>query len=227
MRTSAFAVAIVVAANLVSSVSAEDDFSALLADLTFTDPPAAARPLAAVPEETLQELRSVPAIQLPPTVPSKIDVFEMLENGDLDTGLSGPQVALQDPVPSQPPAAPLVDLDAVFALQAPPAELSGKVVGHRLHPLSTDCQSCSQPSACVESGIVCRPRTAVQLPTSSLRQYFRSDPCYTNLWDGYHRKCSHHEHIHGICDCFNQRRMADCREVINSAPCTSCTGRCD
>jgi hypothetical protein len=54
MRTSAVAVAIVVFSTVVYSVSAEDDFSALLADLTFTDAPGVAEPLSKAAAEPVE-----------------------------------------------------------------------------------------------------------------------------------------------------------------------------
>ncbi len=35
----------------------------------------------------------------------------------------------------------------------------------------------------------CTPHTVPNLPTSSLRQYWRSSPCNTSVWDGYRVSC--------------------------------------
>ena len=56
---------------------------------------------------------------------------------------------------------------------------------------------------------VCMPRRDVNLPSSTLQQYFRSDRCYTNVWDGYSRECGkNHEHIHGTCDCGTKKKRS-------------------
>jgi len=232
MRTSAFAAAFVITATLVSSVRAEDDFSALLADLTFSDAPAAAEPLAVAASEPAEELKPVPALELPAASPSSIDISEMLESSE---PIAAPLVALQDPVPSPKSATNpnVVDFNTAFALQSQSPSVSGQpsvsghpsvsgqLAGHRLH--SAGCQTgCDQRANC-GGGVICRPRTKPNLPSSTLLQYFRSDACYTNVWDGYQRKCpSCHKHIHGTCDCFNRNLHANCGEVLPCAPNACC-----
>lgn len=243
MRTSAFAAAFVVTATFLSSVTAEDDFSALLADLTFSDAPAAAEPLAVTRSQPAEELQPVPALELPPIPSNSFGTSGMVESSD---PIAAPRVALQDPVPS-PVLSPVpsrtstnvVDFNAAFALQTPSAprpSAAGQLAGHHLH--SGGCQTgCSEGSNCV-GGVICRPRTVPNLPSSTLLQYFRSDACYTNVWDGYQRKCpSCHKHIHGTCDCFNRNLNANCGEVLPCAPsgcgecvtsdCASCDVTCD
>ena len=60
MRTSAFSAAILTLATFASSVSANDDFSALLADLSFGDAPSLSEPLAVAEEDTVADLKPVP-----------------------------------------------------------------------------------------------------------------------------------------------------------------------
>lgn len=269
MRTSAFAAAIVVVGVLVSTVKSEDDFSALLADLTFGDAPAAAVPSYAAGPKPVAPSVASEGISMPPVASAKVDVptavdtqpqvgesdvVGMLESDLFTANSSTPKVALQNPVPT----GPVIDLDAAFALQDGPAakldavptldavpsfaaaptfavpsqplgNVPSQAVGHMLHPNTSDC-GCGQPSNTCGTGaeIVCRPRTPVHLPSSTLRQYFRSDPCYTNLWDGYQRKCCYQ---HGAC-ANHGRFQPTCGEVLDCAPCApancaKCDGGCD
>ncbi len=256
MRTSAVAVAIVAFSTVVYSVSAEDDFSALLADLTFTDAPGSAEPLAKASTEPVERLKPVHEFALPATAPAMVDLAEILESADLETAAletddlempveletemkpSAPRIALQDPVPSESAAIPSAprstnqhfDLNEAFALQSPSPAVPSRVVGHqRLHTAPAACGGgCDQSVGC-DNGMVCRPRSSVNLPTSTLLQYFRSNPCYTNVWDGYQRKCANHSHLHGGCDCFRRNCHNDCGEVLECAPanCVKCDGTCD
>lgn len=87
---------------------------------------------------------------------------------------------------------------------------------------------------------VCPPRTAVNLPASTLHQYFRSDRCNTNVWDGYTRECSDdHKHANGTCDCGTKKKRScltglcggRCGEVLPPRQacndCDSCDAGCD
>jgi len=120
-----------------------------------------------------------------------------------------PKVALMDPIPAKSPEG-AVDLEAAFTLQESVATPAASV-GHVLHH-GNQCETG------FEMGTVCRPRGMVRLPSSTFHQYFRSHPCYTNVWDGYGIYCGcHHKHLHGECDCFKQKGHG----------CGSCAGNCD
>lgn len=93
---------------------------------------------------------------------------------------------------------------------------------------------------CHDEQQVCMPRTEVNLPSSTLRQYFRSDRCSTNIWDGYSRQCSpNHKHVHGTCDCGTKKKCrclsglcgGTCGEVLPPRQacndCDSCDASCD
>lgn len=253
MRTSAVAVAIVVFSTVVYSVNAEDDFSALLADLTFTDAPGVAEPLSKAAAEPIEELKPVPEFAMPATAPAMVDLSKILETADLENrdleqpaeletemNVSAPRIALQDPVPNKQPAISKspsstgqhFDLNEAFALQAPSPAVPSRVVGHQgVQTSHSACGGCDQSVGC-GNGMVCRPHSSVNLPTSTLLQYFRSNPCYTNVWDGYQRKCVHHTHLHGTCDCFRRNCHDECGEVLECAPCApancvKCDGTCD
>ncbi|MDA8744201.1 hypothetical protein N9N28_06165 [Rubripirellula amarantea] len=100
-----------------------------------------------------------------------------------------------------------------------------------LPPDGCDCgcgghQSCLSKRHHEEEPKVCMPRREVNLPQSSLREYFRSNRCYTNVWDGYSQECgSHHKHIHGTCDCHIKKDRKSCLggggcgEILPAQPC--------
>lgn len=207
MRTSALSVAILAFVTVPTNLSVADDFSALLADLSFGDAPAINQPLTvaatADPEELKQIEELKEAEELQPlsshafTMPGMLDsdAIEVAAKPEVD---SAPQVALQDPIPASiPESSDDVNLDAAFALQdvqASSNDVPSRVVGH--HVNHCDVQGC-------DSVITCRPHVKPNLPSSTLYQYFRSDRCYTHVWDGYRRNCGdNHKHLHGECDCF-------------------------
>ena len=72
------------------------------------------------------------------------------------------------------------------------------------------CNSCGSHHGCgCDNVVTCIPHMAPNLPNSTLLQYFRSNKCYSNVWDGYHQKCGlGHDHIHGTCDCFDPHRKS-------------------
>lgn len=85
-----------------------------------------------------------------------------------------------------------------------------------------------------EDTSVCMPRTDVNLPSSTLRQYFRSGRCNTNIWDGYTQKCGpNHEHAHGTCDCHLKKKRGCCLggccgEILPPRQCfDGCDSACD
>lgn len=213
MRKSAITAAVLAFSTLVGTAQANDDFSALLADLSFGDAAPSTEPtsesLTVVQEETLQDLMPPPSgLTMPgmlesnpepsPAAPQANELFVVEEVAKAPA----PQVALMDPIPAGGPE-DNVDLEAAFTLQeaiVPSATTVGHVLHHGNH-CETGC----------EMGQVCRPRGAVRLPYSTFYQYFRSHPCYTNVWDGYGIYCgSHHKHLHGECDCFNQSHHGNC-----------------
>lgn len=62
----------------------------------------------------------------------------------------------------------------------------GSGCGEVIRPRCED-MSCNQNQ---RDSKVCVPRTPVHLPASSFHQYFRSNRCYTNVWDGYTKECT-------------------------------------
>jgi hypothetical protein len=153
------------------------------------------------------------------------DAFEVEATPEV---VSAPQVALQDPIPTSiPESSGEINLDAAFALQeiqAAKTDVSSRAVGHPIN--SCDVQSC-------DSEFTCTPHVKPILPSSSLYQYFRSDKCYTHVWDGYRRNCgANHKHLHGECDCFTKSSKGkSCNSVLGHGcdrnGCGSCDAGCD
>lgn len=193
MRKSAIALALFASLSSLTAAQADDDFSALLADLSFGDVPVLNEPLTPITEleQPLQPL----------TMPE----------------ITAPQATLQPPVSTQAQPAPeTIDLNAAFALQET-SEVQATTVGHLFHH--------QDDNAC-DSAQVCTPHTAPNLPNSTFYQYFRSNKCNTNVWDGYRQPCrSANKCINGTCDCFDEDKSCfggDCGEIID-APVVECS----
>jgi hypothetical protein len=232
------ALSVLILATLVSSATANDEIKRLLADLSFGDAivddkadslsqrtKPASQPVAAPAMEKPVIEKPViekPVIEKPVIEASKpassiaaLPAFSELVAAGPGLQLPPepePKAVLAEPVPV---TVPLMEIDPLKAADADlPSVVSiqpveTKSVGHRHH------NSACEPYR-YERGIVCMPRVSPNLPTSTFLQYFRGNPCYTNVWDGYRYDCgSHHAHIHGECDCFKR----------GNSGCESCDGQ--
>jgi len=209
------ALTLLLLATLASTATANDEIQRLLADLSFGDamtPDVATSvrktakpdPLPAASPAMEKVAMEKVAIKQTPPVSSFAALPPFSELVAAGPGLqlppeSGPKAVLKQPVPK---AVPLTDINLSKAAEVSSPKVAWvqpietKSVGHRNH--STACEPHGY-----ETGIVCRPRVSPNLPTSTFLQYFRGNPCYSNVWDGYRYDCgSHHAHIHGECDCF-------------------------
>lgn len=234
MRISALSVAILAFATVTTNLSLADDFSALLADLSFGDVPSIDQPLSVAETAAPEELKQIEQLNtVAKSIPTPANSFQMPGMLESETDVvatpkiqdPAPQVALQDPVPaSTPKPVAEFDLDAAFALQdVQPvrSQVPSQTVGHHL-------DRCDEPNC--DSQFTCRPHVRPALPSSTLYQYFRSDPCYSNVWDGYRRSCKHHKHLHGECDCFDKSSKSHCWSSLLGCErndCDSCDTGCD
>ncbi|TWU59329.1 hypothetical protein Poly51_21170 [Rubripirellula tenax] len=237
MRISALSIALVVATTLASTASAKNDFSALLADLSFGDAP----PSAAEMRSELPSLNSPQrSLEFPTSNGLEVaarEVAKELRPVPQSFALPVPQASLRDPfVANNRSSGPTdIDLNTAFAVQE--FESSGNRVAAQSVGLGRHrAAGCDSPTCaggncgcggCGNRGnetvIDCTPHRAPNLPSSSFIQYFRSEKCNTNVWDNYSRPCGRvHAHSHGTCDCFNKSRS--CGELL--APCgrTGCGG---
>jgi hypothetical protein len=233
MRKSALSAAIL-ALSIAVPLYAHDDFDALLADLSFGEVTPQNGPakesLKVIEDETLRDLFPMPAgmstpgmLESSPDPESVVSSASTIAREPQVMPAPAPQVALMDPIVNEVPVK-TIDFGTAFTLDS---GLSAPVttVGH--HPQQAcetgDCASgnCGDGYHHAGSG-VCRPRGTVNLPSSTLYEYFRSHPCYTNVWDGYGIYCgSHHKHLHGECDCFKNSG----RGCSNGKNCDTCGSR--
>ncbi len=197
MRQTAFTLALLTIVAISPNTQA-DDFSALLADLSFNDLPSLNKPLTVAKANPVAKLKPAPqATKAKSTLSS---------------------VALQDPIPAQGPAIRgKIDLESVFTAQE---QISAQSVGHLLHR----DQGCD--SGCSETIIDCSPHVKPNLPSSTLHQYFRTNKCNTHVWDNYRQPCrKSNSHVSGNCDCFKNKSDCSSCEIIELNDCRSCDGR--
>ncbi|MFK8111558.1 MAG: hypothetical protein AB8B91_05135 [Rubripirellula sp.] len=220
MRKTAYTLAFLTISAFVGKANGQDGFSALLADLSFSDLPALNEPLAVAKVERATELKPAPALTMPSNAAP-------VQKKEAETNFAPPAtVALQDPVPAKEPAiSSPFDLDAAFELQdLESGRAPAKSVGHILHHSSTS--DCGCDTGC-DNVITCTPHVKPSLPSSTFQQYFRSNKCAVNVWDGYRQPCGPcQKHIQGRCDCFD--KQGNCLSgAYNRSDCVSCDGGCD
>ncbi|QDT02458.1 hypothetical protein K227x_08350 [Rubripirellula lacrimiformis] len=220
------------------SIAAPQDFSSAYDQGLSLSGPAG---LSLAANDAMMELRPVPdGLTMPETGPAQARA-----------SLQDP-IATVDPQAAKN-AAERVDLNAAFALQemnSPGKHVPTYAVGFGHQHGAAGCDGCGCASgacdqisscgngacghaSCGQGGCgmghqaarPCVPRTAPNLPTSSLRQYFMSQKCNTNVWDGYQRPCpACHKHTHGTCDCFKNRNRF--HSSILPPACGDCGGAC-
>ena len=212
------ALSLLIAASLVSVSSANDELTRLLADLSFGDAVTVDEvdESVAVSEEASQPVEEAvdteDEVELP-EITSDEQFSQLPEFSELVASGSGlqlpaepaPKAVLNEPVAESEPQQN-VDLPEVMNRQ--PSEIALQPVettsvGHREYR-----KDCAPQHYHAE--IICQPRYTPNLPTSTFLQYFRGNPCYSNVWVGYRYDCGpQHAHIHGACGCL-QGKNNDC-----------------
>lgn len=187
---------------------AENVTDAFLNDLSF----GAAPETDESSEESLSVLREGQMGLLTPVVDSSV-VFDVRDDRGVVSVLTprdqavielAPRVELMKPLPTPVPR--IVPTQTKTVLSESLESVTASVVGYRHNH-----NDCVEAPAVEQYEVYCRPRESVQLPTSSLYEYFRSHPCYTNVWEGYGIHCgSHHKHLHGECECFQNSANVNC-----------------
>ena len=214
MRNSALT--LLVLALLANTVSANDEIKRLLADLSFGDVMSADDKISTsdqVEPVAVERVKSEPVAvgMKTPVLPEVLTVVSVIALPPEQTV----KAVLKDPIPDSMPLAEVNLIDVTNALPAQIVTIQpreAKSVGHRLQK-----QACETHA--YQTGVVCRPWVSPNLPTSTFLQYFRGNPCYSNVWDGYGYECGpQHAHLHGECDCFKGKN-AGCES------CDSKTGR--
>lgn len=227
MRTSTI-VAALVATLTCATTAISDDFRALLADLSFGEESPSGEPLTPTSPPGQDQFQQAPAtvageiptggITLPDFAPAAVVPPVTAPAALASPAVAPPVVALKKPVSSPPPMANLweaeIDFDDAFAVQE--SRPSAQPVGHRCGRGGAD--HCEQEA-------VCTPHLPPSLPSSTLYQYFRSNKCNSQVWDGYRQPCRHaNAHLHGQCDCFKPKHQS-CG-IVYDAEVVEC-GDCD
>ncbi|MEL6105630.1 MAG: hypothetical protein AAFU85_06325 [Planctomycetota bacterium] len=159
-----------------SANAQSSEFDALLEDVTFgaaeqmvtTQAPEAAVPSAPTPTPAAPAPAPVPLAPAPETMalPPAPQVTET-PAPVVDQAIPAPVAAPMEPVPNQ------VNAGAC-----------GTGCG--------SCQTCGTGHGHKKNRIrdtPCVPYTVPRLPTSTFYQYWRTNACYTNVWDGYRNQC--------------------------------------
>ncbi|EMI17858.1 secreted protein [Rhodopirellula maiorica SM1] len=219
------AIAMVCSATVVTRVHAESDLDVLLDSLSFADAPM-------VGDDSVMDR---PA-HLVSDVGSEQDAVESLSDRKSPTPIADPAESDQlQPAPliPEPVRDPLRREPSVAESTSPmlpePANIPAPIIAADQPPMDygmiesdADCacghhgcqNGCASRTAC-EPAYICKPHEVPVLPNSTLRQYFRSDPCSVHLWDGYalerQQHCDkHHKHIHNRCECNNRGQCESC-----------------
>ncbi|WP_442507886.1 hypothetical protein SH528x_006827 [Novipirellula sp. SH528] len=209
------AIAMVCSATLVANVHAESDLDVLLDSLSFADAPLvgdnptadqATQLISDVDQDAIESLsdRTSP---IPLSNPEPADDL-------VPAPAPVPRSAVPAPVDMLPPGDMNMPAPIIAAEQSPMSygmieADAGCSCGHR------SCSGgCARQATC-EPAYICKPHEVPILPSSTLRQYFRGDPCSAHLWDGYalelQQHCDkHHKHIHNRCECNNRGQCESC-----------------
>ena len=213
------ALSLLIAASLVSVSPANDEITRLLADLSFGDA-VTVDESAAVSEEASQPVDAAVDVEeawirkmkwncrkLNPT--SSFRNFRVFGIGGIRArrvpAEPAPKAVLNEPVAE---SVPQQNVDSPEVMNRQPLEVALQPVettsvGHREY--RKDCAPQHY-----QAEIICQPRYTPNLPTSTFLQYFRGNPCYSNVWAGYRYDCGpQNAHMHGACGCL-QGKNNDC-----------------
>lgn len=189
------------------AATGEDDFSALLGDLNFTNAlsDAGADLADAVPDE-IAVPNDVPVPDAPAAPPAATDALELPAEAALTNGPASIETA------PQPETLPLTD----GVPQPQPVSTNPYVVndqGGYHDPAVDGCSTCENQcdsgrgcdKGCNDD--YCQPYTQPALPSSTFYQYWRSNACNVNVWYGFKNRChGANKHTMGQCDCFDEKK---------------------
>lgn len=219
MKTRLFAAAICVLGPVVAVCHA-DDFSALMADLSFSavpsyaaNPPAAKASPPVGPTELIGGLRQAPSQRA--DAPARSQAKLQAPRFDIDAAMASQEASGSVDVSVDPPT---------FSRRTPAASVACRMGGMG-RAVAGDCvnECCDGGGSCdgamvacdaggcgggcggncgdqrgcrhrKEKVIVCTPKDPVRLPTSTFLQYFNARPTDVHVWDGYtQRPCKLYE----------------------------------
>ena len=156
-----------------SANAQSSEFDALLEDVTF----GAAEQMVNTQAEDLVPEVTAPAPEATMTLPPAPQVTD------------APAPVVDQPVAPQPVAAQ--PAEAPLAMPAEPVVAAP--VGDCGQGCSS-CQTCDSGRGCGHKknrirDTACIPYTVPRLPSSTFYQYWRTNACYTNVWDGFRNHC--------------------------------------
>lgn len=215
------ALSLLIAASLVSVSSANDEITRLLADLSFGDA-VTVDESAAVSEEASQPVDEAVDGDKAVDVEEAVDTEDEVELPEIKSDEQFSELVASGPglqLPAEP--APKAVLNEPVAESVPQQNVDSPEVMNR-QPLEVALQPVETTSVghreyrkdCApqhyQAEIICQPRYTPNLPTSTFLQYFRGNPCYSNVWAGYRYDCGpQNAHMHGACGCL-QGKNNDC-----------------
>lgn len=198
-----------------SLASAKDDFSALLSELSYAQP---GQSQAAMPSYKIASNANTTAEVSTPSVSAP-----------------APQAAIQMPQMANQPAASYQATDH----QATQPTDQYNHVGPAPAALQQGCDVGCADGGCAAGGCAdggcasggcgqdgfCTPHNQPNLPGSTLRQYWRSNACNSNVWDGYQNECRKPMGPKKERNCFGRSHAPAPIVVPSQAPCD--TPACD
>lgn len=241
------ALCIALTAILSGNAPAENDFDALLGELTFGGPAESAQTLT---------LENIAANNLAPAPNAQVSAQEPIAD---PAPIADPQPVVTEAivmpeVDQATDAAPVEQEAAAEPIPAPvvsPMPAPACEGGHCGTGECHSCNSCSSRQCCNNRQSLCNtsdcklfnfdkmacacvPHTPPNLPTSSFYQYFKSNACNCRVWDGYQNRCIYSsKHSRGQCDCFHHKPKKSClsglscnmRGICSTNSCSS--GSCE
>jgi hypothetical protein len=202
--------------GIAGPVAAKNDFDALLAEITFDAPQTG---LQLPGGDAPAEAESTPPVAEAATPPADSPLSLPADKAESwVTSQAEPETAdAADPAPLTDAAPPLAEATAPVAgvpeeasqtapvptqpvvptrpvpTQPVPAEggviVHGSVPGHAVaHGGDGSCSTCG-PAGHRGHGAFCQPYVPPRLPSSTFYQYWRTNACNVNVWDGFRNRC--------------------------------------
>ncbi|WP_372897401.1 hypothetical protein [Stieleria sp.] len=177
--------------SLAGQAQAKSDFDALLAEVNFDNAPAAALPAAAQPAP----IRDVATTLVDETVQAIAESSDAVADAtELTTTPAAEALAMpadSEPLPTPPIAEPIAE--PIVDQQAPAAAVQAAACCHQCTPsCGKHCRLAGLKHRDFIQPGACQPYMTPQMPTSTFYQYWRSNACNVNVWNGFRNQCKPH-----------------------------------
>lgn len=157
------------------NASADQNFNALLADVSFG------------------QNATSPAVKLTgkPTAPTPLVMPQV--TGTEDLPVPPAPAAVAEPALQGAPAAPVAAASQPHAQPSPAAVAPGMPLHVSPAPYTDACSACNPCKkkhfeSCFGEAR-CQPYTPPQIPVSTFYQYWRTNSCNVNVWNGFRNRC--------------------------------------